>query len=457
MAETSNLLIQKAEVSHCEMLDVRCNAGFITECSEGLKPIQNDTVINAQGCALIPGLHDHHIHLFSLAARLSSVECGPPSVSDIRQLTAAIRGSSGGGWIRGVGYHESVAGILNRKKLDAIVRDRPVRIQHRSGRVWWLNTLALNELGMNPSGNGELFRMDERVRRDSSIDDSLKSDLGEVYSKLLSMGVTGVTDATPSNDESTVELLRNIADNRINVSAMGNELLKRGHLKLLIDDYRLPKIDLFEQRISSAHLTGRPVAIHCVSRVELVFALAALQRVGVLRGDRIEHASVVDSDTLELIRDLGLTVVTQPNFIYERGEQYVNDLPSIELESLYRIGGLMAKRIAVGGGTDAPFGSHDPWLAIRSAVDRKTVSGRVLNGNECIDPDRALCLFTTSPEDPGGQSRLIEVGQPADMVLLSQPWKQSMKCLTKENVRMTIVRGKIRYNRDIETTPAPCG
>ena len=448
MSETETLLVQNAEISDGETLDLRCSAGTITDRSGTLDPNPNDTVINARGCALIPGLHDHHIHLFSLAAKLSSIECGPPVVSDIRQLTKTIRASAGCGWIRGVGYHESVAGILNRGKLDSIVKDRPVRIQHRSGRVWWLNTQALRELGMNPSGNGELFRMDESVRKESSVGESLKTDVEDVYSGLLSMGVTGVTDATPTNDDPTVELLQSLADNRINVIAMGNEQLKHGHLKLLIDDYRLPNIDSFETRISNAHRLGRPVAIHCVSRVELVFALAALQRVGILHGDRIEHASVVDSDTLKLLQSFGLTVVTQPNFIYERGDQYANDLRSEELDSLYRVGGLIAAGLAVGAGTDAPFGSHDPWLAMRSAVNRKTVTGRVLNGHECINADRALHLFTTSPEDPGGRSRTLRVGQQADMVLLAQPWNQSMKYLTKENVRMTIVNGKIQYNRD---------
>ena len=448
MTNNRDLLIQRAEVSQGELVDLRCRAGSISECSSELSPVPGETVIDANGCAVIPGLHDHHIHVLSLAARISSVECGPPSVLDVEQLTDAIRSVRGHGWIRGVSYHESVAGNLNRKTIDAMEKDRPVRIQHRSGRVWWLNTRALDELGMDSQGDGELYRMDEKVRQNSQMDESFKSDVADVFTQLIGMGVTGVTDATPSNDDSMKSQLQEIAADRLRLRFMGNEQLTQGHLKLLIDDYRLPSIDSFERRISGAHSVGRPVAIHCVSRIELVFALSALNRVGVAKGDRIEHASVVDEDTLDLIRSLDLTVVTQPNFVYERGDQYALDLQSGELQSLYRVGGLLDNGVSVGAGTDAPFGSPDPWLAIRSAVERKTRTGRVLNAGECVNADRALKLYTTPPEDPGGLPRTLDVGQNADMVLLSRPWAKTREYLYKESVQMTIVEGRVQYRRE---------
>ena len=36
-----------------------------------------------------------------------------------------------GEWLRGTGYHESVAGELDRHALDRWVPARPVRVQHR--------------------------------------------------------------------------------------------------------------------------------------------------------------------------------------------------------------------------------------------------------------------------------------------------------------------------------------
>ena len=47
------------------------------------------------------------------------------------------------GWLRGVAYHESVAGPLDRDRLDAWVADRPLRVQHRSGALWMLNSAGI--------------------------------------------------------------------------------------------------------------------------------------------------------------------------------------------------------------------------------------------------------------------------------------------------------------------------
>jgi len=35
---------------------------------------------DANGGAVVPGLHDHHIHLNATAAAMASVSCGPPNV-----------------------------------------------------------------------------------------------------------------------------------------------------------------------------------------------------------------------------------------------------------------------------------------------------------------------------------------------------------------------------------------
>ena len=144
------------------------------------RPQRDDIVIEGQGCALIPGLHDHHIHLAALAAALSSVVVGPPTVRDRPALAATLRAADAAAppddWIRAVGYHESVAGDLDRWNLDELVRERPVRVQHRSGALWIVNSQALARLGLldgsvpdgcelHPDGTptGRLWRLDRWV------------------------------------------------------------------------------------------------------------------------------------------------------------------------------------------------------------------------------------------------------------------------------------------------------
>ena len=60
--------------------------------------------VNGRGAALLPGLHDHHAHLFATAAAATSVDCGPPRVRTREQLGAALMAVPGTGWVRGVGY-----------------------------------------------------------------------------------------------------------------------------------------------------------------------------------------------------------------------------------------------------------------------------------------------------------------------------------------------------------------
>lgn len=46
--------------------------------------------LDARGGALLPGLHDHHLHLFALAAALEGVDCGPTTADDAPALARVL-------------------------------------------------------------------------------------------------------------------------------------------------------------------------------------------------------------------------------------------------------------------------------------------------------------------------------------------------------------------------------
>ena len=435
------LLIRDAELGAFRV-DVRCRDGRVVEIGAGLVASGDEEVIEARGGALLPGLHDHHLHLFALAAARASVKCGPPEVGDRDALAAALAGAAAGEWIRGVGYHESVAGMLDRQALDEVVSDRPVRIQHRSGKMWFVNSAAVKLLGLDAGFDGRLFRQDGWLREHVATD----VDLAAVSRELASYGVTGVTDATPSNDDGTAGKIA-AAGMRQRVCPMGGDDMSSGTLKIMLDEYALPDFDALQARIAEAHRHGRPTATHCVTRAELVFALSALIEAGTMRGDRIEHASVTDDATMALVAEAGVTVVTQPNFIAERGEQYLADVASTDHRYLYRCRGFVDAGVPLGGGTDAPFGGPDPWAAIRAAVSRKTSDGRLIGPNETLSPERALALFTTPADVPGGAPRRIAVGDAADLCLLDRSWNEARLSLRHERVAATVLDGEVIFKR----------
>jgi predicted amidohydrolase YtcJ len=219
--------------------------------------------------------------------------------------------------------------------------------------------------------------------------------------------------------------------------------LERGPVKLVVADHRLPALDELATAISGAHGAGRPVAIHCVSRPALLLALAAWDDVGSIEGDRVEHGSVVPIEQIGRIAELGLTVVTQPNFVAERGDDYLADVEPDEVVDLYRCASLRAGGVAVAGGTDAPYGHPDPWRAMTAAVDRRTPRGHVLGVAERLAPACALGLFLGAADAPGGPPRRVAVGGPADLCLLDRPLSAALAEPSSSAVRLTLCSGGI--------------
>lgn len=450
------------------VVDVRCADGLIAQIAPSLVRVTHEQVIDGAGAALLPGLHDHHIHLYALAAQHRSVHCGPPNIASREQLGRALRADPGSGWLRGVGYHESVAGELDRWALDELLPHRPVKIQHRSGKLWIVNSLAAQELALDEhatlSGvsvddagrpNGRLFRLDAWMREQlvQSAATTLPS-LADVSRLLASYGVTGVTDATPDNSPRTLrQLARAVASGELlqNVRVMGADALPAsecvqvlsGERKVMLDDDALPDWDSLYAIFDGAHRQGRAVAVHCVTPAELVLTLSVLRAVGPLPGDRIEHASLVPQDVLPLLREVGVRVVTQPGFVHERGDQYVDAIDAAEHGDLYRCHALLAQGIPVAGSTDAPYGDPDPWAAMRAAVQRKSRSGIPIGLAERLTPEQALALFTSTADNPGGASRRIAIGAIADLCLLNCTWEDARLRLRSEDVRATIRSGVV--------------
>ena len=139
--------------------------------------------------------------------------------------------------------------------------------------------------------------------------------------------------------------------------------LERGPVKVIVADHYLPSLDELVDSYASARAGDRCLAVHCVTRTALVLALAAWEVVGTRPGDRIEHGAVIPLELAARIAELELTVVTQPGFVAERGDDYLRDVDPGDRADLWRCATLRAAGIPVGGSTDAPFGHPDPWRA----------------------------------------------------------------------------------------------
>ena len=447
--------------------DLRCTDGRITAIARELTPMPDEEVVSG-AVAVLPGLHDHHLHLLAMAAHRDSVDLGPDRVTgraDMARLLVRARASSAdGAWIRAVGYDERAGGRLDRWVLDELVADRPLRIQDRTGHLWVLNSAACTLVDLDADGpdgaeradgvaTGRLVDTDDWLGGRTATD--RPPDLAPVGTRLASFGVTGVTDATPFDRVDDVAPLAGaVASGALTqrvVVTGGPGLagvpapvgLVTGPVKIMVGDASYPSVDGLASLMTGAHGHGRPVALHCASRIAAVLALAAWESVGSRPGDRMEHGSVLPPDVVARLAALGITVVTQPGFLYDRGDRYLAEVEPADLPHLYRCASLEADGLGVGGGTDAPFGPDDPWVAMRAAVDRRTRAGAVVGADERVTPARALGLFLSDPATPGGPPRLIGEGGPGDLVLLDCTVDQALADLDAGHVVATVAAGRV--------------
>jgi predicted amidohydrolase YtcJ len=343
-----------------------------------------------------------------------------------------------------VGWHESSGWELDRKTLDYAVPGRPVRVQHTSGALWVLNSPALDAVGLADHPNGRLYGMDTFLRDRLG---GAPPDLTTVGSQLAAMGITGVTDATPYDRTDDLRQLAGRVPQRVMVTgapAVGvGELdgMAVGPAKVVVADYDPPSVDALAEEVHEARHHGRSVAFHCASRLGLVLALAALEAAGSRSGDRIEHGAVIPDDAVGTLVRLGLTVVTQPAFVHERGDRYLAEVEADDRPHLWRCGSLLRAGVPVAGSSDAPHGPADPWRAMGAAVDRRTTGGAVLGDGERVAARAALDLFLGPLDDPGGPARRVAVGAVADLCLLRAPLADVLADPDASAVRLTLVGG----------------
>lgn len=370
----------------------------------------------------------------------------------VDQVSAALRAAPRHcQWVRAVGYDERAGGLPDAASLDGWLPDAPLRLQDRTGALWVLNSVALSLLkgrtlpkgaerdaGGNPTGR--FWREDQWLGAALPV---AVPDLAGLGTDLAELGLVALTDAGANNGPAEAALLAGKLPQQLVL--MGNEALEEGKgytvgpLKLLIDERDPPAIESLARRIANARNAGRNVAAHCVTEAELAIFLAALDEAGgAVAGDRVEHGSLIPSGFVPVLADAGLTVVTNPAFVHDRGDRYRATLDDSLWDDLYRTSSLMAAGVPVLAGSDAPYASVDPWLAMRSARDRRTLGGQPLTLVEAIAPETAITLYAQGN---------IAVGSATDLILCSGSLAEVLAELDGDRVRATIIGGKLAFNR----------
>ncbi len=468
--------LRNAELLDGQHVDVCIRNGVVLAVGPGIAPPGAES-FDVQGCALSPALADHHIHLYAAAAAQASVDLSAAAIDSRAALRQAIATAEvdADGWLRAVAYHPSYAGELDRTTLDRWRGEVPVRVQHASGRRWTMNSVAIERLGEsgpwqrdNGQLSGHLIDQDDWLSQAMQAqrgDPRRRPDLGVISRALASWGVIAVTDTGPSNDADTLdafraEVARGALRQRVQVmgnasldahyvhAAVGREAVAVGPHKIHLLESQLPDFEQLCAAIERSHEHHRPVAFHCVTRSELVFALAAFETTGVLCGDRIEHAGVCPDEQAATLARLGVWVVTQPEFVWRNGDRYLRDVDAQDREWLYRIAGLQRAGVALAASSDAPYGDLSPWRGMAAACRRMTRGGKLLGADERVDFDAALRLYSGPLAVPCQPAAMPSSGQSADLCVLDRNWSEIRRNPAPTRSRLTLSGARVVWSQD---------
>jgi predicted amidohydrolase YtcJ len=465
-------------------------------------------IIDCAGKAIVPGFIDSHVHLSAFAESLVTVNLEPRnSVCSITDIQTKIRRFSKnlppGTWIRCGGYNEFYLKEKRhptRRDLDLASSTHPIKLTHRSGHAHVLNSLALKLTGINketPDPDGGIIDRDIKTGEPTGLlygmGDSLAAlvppldsqQLNQVMEKasdqLLSLGITSIHDASSRNDNERWNRFKQwkaqgLLKQRVSVilgvkgfkeyqkgifSREGAEsLLRLGGAKILLDETRgrlNPSQDELNDLVLAIHRSGLQAVIHAIEKNPIEAACTAIEHAlkQSPRPDhrhRIEHCSVCPSSLARRIASLGISIVTQPSFIYYSGDRYLKTVPDFQLKHLYPIKTFFESGVHVAAGSDCPVAPADPLIGMYSAITRMSETGETLGAKEGISPTEALRLYTdygarTSFEETTKGS--ITPGKVADLVVLSDdPTAVTPEGARNITVEMTILDGKLVWDRN---------
>ena len=469
----------------------------------GLMGRQGVRAIDCEDGTLIPGFHDAHCHILATASALLAVDCSPAAVASIKEIGERLRQRASvappAAWIRGAGYNEFYLAERrhpDRRDLDAAVPDRPVRLAHRSGHAHVLNSQALALAGIGPDTpdpvggvidrdpatgepTGLLLEMDGYL--DGVVPPLSRAELCEGISlfnaQCLSLGITALQDASPGNSPERWRLFQEVREQGLLTPSLtlmagashlpdflregfsfgyesGGVRLGAAKIMLTMTTGSLrPSPEELARMVDDADRAGFQVAIHAVEAeaVEAAVEAICVQTGGraSARRHRIEHCSECPPWLSARLAGCGITVVTQPGFVYHSGDRYLAEVDAERLLWLYTTGSLRAMGVRVAAGSDAPVAPLDPMAGIYAAVTRRSSSGAALVPGEAVDVESAMRMYTLDSAYACMQERergSIAAGKRADLALLDRdPTSIAPEEIKDTSVLMTIAGGRVAW------------
>ncbi|HYA16050.1 MAG TPA: amidohydrolase [Bryobacteraceae bacterium] len=210
-----------------------------------------------------------------------------------------------------------------------------------------------------------------------------------------------------------------------------------------------------EANIEEGHKLGWQFGIHAIGDAAIVMTVDALDHVlqKYPRNDHrhyLCHFTVLPPErTMQIMAKDKILIAQQPNFTYNLEGRYIESLEGKRLQTNNALMTPIKHGIFMAFGSDnLPIG---PMVGLYAAVTRKGESGKVYGPEEAVSMKDALRMYTRAGAFITREEKIkgsLEPGRLADMVVLPEnPLTVAPEKLLTMNVDMTIVGGKILYER----------
>lgn len=214
-----------------------------------------------------------------------------------------------------------------------------------------------------------------------------------------------------------------------------------------------------EQLLHSAEAVnkrGLQMAVHAIGdeanhRILDVYEQCGPPSGGSAIGHRVEHAQHLLLEDIPRFSRLGVVASMQPYHKADDGRYAEDRLGKERLRGSYAYRQLLDAGALLCFGSDWPVVTLDPFAGMDSAVNARTLDGKVWLEDHSIDVEKALRAYTVSPPKAIHRAKelgTIEPGKLADLVILDR----DILAIPPENISgtkpfLTIMNGRIVYER----------
>ncbi len=390
--------------------------------------------IDLHGNIVSPRFSDAHLHLIEGGLGLTRLDLsGIKSKAEFQEKLFCYSKKNSEGWIIGVGWsEENFNGRYPDKSwIDKVIPTRPVMLIRRDLHTAWLNSKALEIVGItnkskSPAGgeiefaNGEptgiikdevFFRIRGLLPK-PSIESKLEA-LKLAIAEAKKYGISGVHEmlfdfedlevykkyCEKFHDKDfgislSVPIMKTGELNKIdlhicdNINIIGVKGFADGSLGAqtawFFEPYENDKTNFglataefvsgeLEQKAILADSLGLQIAIHAIGDRAVHEVLNLYERLRLHNNQtnnihRVEHAQHVKYSDIKRFSDLGLVASMQPYHFYFDKEPIINLLGKKRLKEAFPINELLANKTKVAFGTDFPVVELNPKKGIKTII-----------------------------------------------------------------------------------------